>query len=69
MQAVSQEFIEQAIKDVDGPVTCSDFHPGLSCNAKALSQFASSVKSCSKMYFLAHLIPFVLFKRKKVRQK
>jgi len=32
-------------------------------------QFTSSFKSLSKMYMIVHLVPFLLFKRKKVKQK
>ncbi len=69
MEAASPEFIANAINDLTMPLSCTHFHSGLSCNAKAAAQFVSSVRSCSKMYFLAHLIPFLLFKRKKVRQQ
>lgn len=69
MQPVSSEFVEKAINDLNMPVSCSHFHSEVSCNGKAAQQFVSSLRSCSKIYFLAHLIPFLLFKRKKVRQK
>jgi hypothetical protein len=69
MEPASPEFVSRAITDLDMHVSCTHFHSDLSCNGKAVDQFVSSLRSCSKMYFLAHLIPFLLFKRKKVRQK
>ena len=40
-----------------------------SCNMKSLSQFVEGCKSVYKMYLLVHLIPLLLFKRKKLKQK
>lgn len=39
------------------------------CNEKAISQFIMGCKSVFKMYLLVHLIPFIIFKRKKVIKK
>jgi hypothetical protein len=70
MQVAPLEVIAKAINDPEGTFLCTDyFHEGLTCNQKALQQFAATVQSCSKMYFMVHIIPFLLFKRKKVKQK
>ena len=41
----------------------------MTCNHKGFSQFVIGSKAVAKMYLMVHLIPFLLFKRKKVRQK
>jgi hypothetical protein len=69
MQAASQELVTKAILDLTGEYSCCDFHEGMTCNQKAFSQFATSAKSVAKMYFIAHMIPFLLFKRKKVKER
>lgn len=69
MQVVAQSFVEKAIEDVDGTYLCTDFHHHMSCNQKALGQILSTTRSCSKMYFLVHIIPLILFKRKKISKK
>jgi hypothetical protein len=69
MQVVAESLVEKAIEDVDGTYLCSDFHHGMSCNQKAFVQIISTARSCSKMYFLVHFIPLILFKRKKINKK
>ena len=48
---------------------CVDLHPGISCNTKMGYQFAATCRSLYKMYLLVHLIPFLVFKRKKLKNK
>jgi hypothetical protein len=54
---------------IDNPnydVKCAILHGG-DCNTKAVIQFAMGVKSVFKMYLLAHIVPFLLFKLRKFR--
>lgn len=69
MKALSPEFVQQAIANPLENELCADLHPGLSCNATMLHQFAHTCQALYKMYLLVHLVPFLLFKRKKLRQK
>lgn len=55
------------ITELEGVYSCTDFHEGMSCNHKAFSQFLTTAKAVSKMYLVAHMIPFLLLKRKKVK--
>lgn len=65
---LSREFMERAIENPLQNEQCVDMHLG-SCNAKAFSQFYMGCKSVYKMYLLVHLVPFILFKRKKMIRK
>lgn len=65
---LSMDFIEKAIYNPLQNEQCIDMHGG-TCNAKALSQFIMGCKSVYKMYLLVHLIPFIIFKRKKLFKK
>ena len=50
-------------------VPCSAFHAGLSCNTKAWEQFLVGFKGTYKMYLVVHLVPFLLFRRKRAFQE
>ena len=65
---LSDDFISAAINNPIENETCEQMHAG-SCNMKALSQFNEGCKSVYKMYLLVHIIPLIMFKRKKLRQK
>lgn len=69
MQVVSLNTVQQAIENTLENETCSDFHPGISCNQKAFSQFIIGSKSIYKMYLVVHLVPLLLFKRKHLKRK
>jgi hypothetical protein len=59
------DYVSKAINNILCDEKCHDLHGG-NCDIKALSQFVMGCKSVFKMYLLVHLIPFLLFKRKKV---
>jgi len=63
---LSDEFREAAIFNPLENETCEQMHNG-SCNAKAMSQFVEAYKSIYKMYLLVHLVPLLVFKRKKLK--
>lgn len=65
---LSLDFIQKAIDNPLQDEQCADMHGG-TCNAKAINQFIMGCKSVYKMYLLVHLIPFIIFKRKKVVKK
>ena len=69
MSSLSEEFIRQAILNPLMDEKCSQLHPGVSCNLKMCLQFAATCKSLYKMYLLVHLIPFLIFKRKKLMKE
>jgi hypothetical protein len=68
-QAVPLEFIREAICDPQQSESCSDFHPGISCNRKAFCQFFLGCKSVTKMYLIVHILPFLVFKRKQLKEQ
>jgi hypothetical protein len=65
MSTLSYDFILSAISNSQENETCDQAHPGFGCNEKAIQQFFAGSKSVMKMYLLVHLVPFLLFKRKK----
>jgi hypothetical protein len=69
MSIVSKQLIDHAIDYPDEHLECMHFHHGMGCNEKMLIQFISGSQSLSKMYLIVHLVPFLLFKRKKTKEK
>lgn len=69
MPLISEDLIQRAIADPTLDLKCNELHPGISCNEKMLEQFMSTNKSLYKMYLIVHLIPFVIFKRKKFKKQ
>ena len=69
MSFLSEEFIRKAILNPLENEKCYELHPGVSCNVKMVKQFMATCKSLYKMYLMVHLIPFLIFKRKKVMKK
>lgn len=69
MSFLSEEFIQRAILNPLQDEKCVDLHPGEDCNTKMLYQFVATSKAVSKIYLLVHLVPFILFKRKKFIKK
>ena len=65
---LSWEFLHAAINNPLQNEKCVDMHHG-TCNQKAVSQFVMGCQSVFKMYLLVHLIPFIMFKRKKVMKE
>lgn len=66
MSQLTPKIVSQAILDPTMPLDCSMLHSG-SCNHKFLEQLRNTSKSMWKIYLLVHLIPLVVFKRKKLR--
>lgn len=62
------DFVQTAIANLKEDETCSQLH-SWSCNVKAMLQFYAGVKSVLKMYLVVHLVPLLLFKFKKLKQK
>lgn len=65
---LTKEFITRAIMDPTAIQTCAQMHDG-SCDGKAMSQFGEGCKGLYKMYLLVHIIPILMFKRKKTMEK
>lgn len=66
---IPEDYIQKAILNPLQDEQCCDLHPGISCNMKMLYQFAMTCKNLYKTYLLVHLIPFIIFKRKKFINK
>ena len=66
---MTEEFVQQAILNPLQDEKCVDLHPGVSCDMKMLRQIKHSFQNLHKIYLIAHLIPFILFKRKRFRQR
>ena len=62
---ISQEAIKNILLNPLENEQCHQLHPG-NCNVNALQQFALGCKGVYKMYLLVHIIPLILFKRKKM---
>lgn len=63
------ESVSQAIADPHFLFKCEDFHKGISCNEKALMMFLRVVKPVARTYIPIHILPVLLFKRKKFMKK
>jgi hypothetical protein len=66
MIGIDQERLKSAING--GILACEHFHEG-PCSSMILPHFLGSAATMYKMYIPIHIIPFLLFKRKRVMQK
>jgi hypothetical protein len=66
VRMMDQETINKVLANVKCDETCELLHAG-DCNVKGLVQFAMGVESVFKMYLLAHLVPLLLFRLKKLK--
>ena len=62
---LSHEIIQKILLNPLENEKCHQLHDG-NCNVKALEQFMMGCKGVYKMYLLVHIIPLILFKRKKI---
>ncbi len=67
-EGLSREYILRAIQNLQEDETCSDHHPGMSCNDKMVQQFMSGSQSLFKMYLVVHLVPLLVFKIKSLKK-
>jgi hypothetical protein len=65
MPPISLEYVAHAISNLDYEFNCQDTHLGCSCNGKAAQMFIRGFMPVLKTYFPVHVVPFLLFKRKK----
>ena len=69
MSVIAEEFIREAIDNVNTLFSCSITHPGYTCNEKALQMFLGGLKPVIRTYLPVHIVPFLLFKRKDFKKK
>lgn len=69
MSALSLDQVAKLIADIELPVHCEDAHHGYSCNGKALLMFSKAFQPVLKTYIPIHIVPFLLFKRKRFVKK
>lgn len=69
MPPMTQEFIKNAILNELEDEKCWQLHSGISCNLKACQQFKNTFKSLYRVYLLAHVLPFLIFRRSKAAKK
>jgi hypothetical protein len=65
---MTEDFIYEALRNPLENETCDQLHAG-SCNMKGMSQFVEGCKGTYKLYLIVHLIPLLIFKRKKLVEK
>jgi hypothetical protein len=65
--SIDPSIVKSAIDDPLLPLYCSSLHQDCSCNGKFLEQLTNTSKSMWKIYLIVHLIPLVVFKRKKLK--
>lgn len=54
----------------EGPeVTCAELHPGTTCTREFLRKYENVAKNNWIFYLLLHLIPFLIFRAKKLKSK
>ncbi|CAD8112016.1 unnamed protein product [Paramecium sonneborni] len=66
-RGLSKEFQERIINDL-GIVECEDFHDG-TCLYASFIRLLQLIPKSYKYYIPIHLIPFLIFKRKRVMQR
>ena len=64
---IPDQVIHNAIHH-NGYIECFYLHPG-SCESRLPIYFLRTLKTMSKYYLPFHIIPFLLFKRKKLQEK
>lgn len=69
MQTIPLAYITEAISKLDFEFACADTHPGCGCNGKAALQFGRALLPVIKTYLPVHIVPFLLFKRRKFLKK
>ena len=67
-QAMDCGFVERAIGNRLEDEKCGQLHVG-NCELKSVIQFLRVVKSVFKMFLMAHLIPFLLYRLKKAKHE
>lgn len=65
---MTPDFILGCLRNPLENETCSQLHAG-SCNMKGFSQFIQGCQGVYKMYLFVHLIPLLVLKRKKLKEK
>ena len=55
--------------DLGPGVSCMDIHPDTSCFYEFLTKIALVSKKSAKFYLILHLIPFIIFRAKKIKDK
>ena len=53
----------------DGGIDCLTCHPGTNCATQAVIKTITVAKKCSKFYLILHLIPFIIFRLKKINDR
>jgi len=69
IQPITLENLIKIINDPRESESCDLYHEGISCNRKMLRQFIMGSISIGKMYLVAHIIHFFIFKRKQFKEK
>lgn len=69
MSVIAEDFIREAIDNIDTLFPCSITHPGSTCNEKALQMFFRGLEPVIRTYLPVHIVPFLLFKRKDFKKK
>ena len=67
-KAMDRGFVERAIGNRLEDEKCGQLHVG-NCELKSVIQFLRVVKSVFKMFLMAHLIPFLLYRLKKAKHE
>jgi hypothetical protein len=62
---LAEDYVARAINTIDFDFCCSDTHPGVNCNEMAFKMMMRGLKPVIRTYLPVHLVPFLLFKRKK----
>ena len=68
-EILTEEYVREAISNINFDFCCSQTHPGLTCNGMATMMILRGLKPVIKTYLPVHIVPFLLFKRKKFLKK
>lgn len=67
-RTIDQETLKKILENTLCDEKCELLHGGY-CNTRAVIQFFNGVSGVFKMYLIVHLVPFLLFKLKKIKKK
>jgi hypothetical protein len=66
---MTAEHLHRAINELDFNFLCHASHEGLSCNRTFALMIQRGLKPVIRTYLPVHIVPFLLFKRRKFMKK
>jgi hypothetical protein len=68
-ETLALDYVREAMSNMNFDFCCSHTHPGVTCNGMAIMMLLRGLKPVIRTYLPVHIVPFLLFKRKKFMKK